>query len=132
MPSDSPSGVRILVVDDNEDMRSSMKLLLERAGFSVDVAPDGARALEMQRKRPAQVLITDLLMPEKDGIETIGQFSHEFPRVRIIAMSGGGVRVRGERYLDTAAIAGAHAVLRKPFDSALLLSTLSDLVSRSG
>jgi DNA-binding response OmpR family regulator len=110
-------------------MRQSMRLLLERAGYEVELAQDGARALELQRSQPADVLITDIFMPEKDGLETIERFRREFPGVRIIAMSGGGVHVRGETYLDIASIAGADAVLRKPFAMNLLLAAIRALAA---
>jgi CheY-like chemotaxis protein len=118
---------RLLVADDDADMRQSMRLLLQRAGYEVELAADGARALELQRSRPTDVLITDIFMPESDGLETIERFRREFPGVRIIAMSGGGARFRGETFLETAGIAGAHAVLRKPFDKRVLLDTLRSL-----
>ena len=88
---------------------------------------EGALSAAINLQRRADVLITDLLMPEKDGIETIAHFRAEFPGVKIIAMSGGGIHVRGERYLDTAAEIGADAVLKKPFDIGLLLDTLRRL-----
>lgn len=116
--------MRLLVADDDADMRQSMRLLLERAGHEVELAQDGARALELQRSRPADVLITDIFMPEKDGLETIERFRLEFPSVRIVAMSGGGVHVKGDRYLTTAEVAGADAVLRKPFEKDALLEAL--------
>jgi CheY-like chemotaxis protein len=118
---------RLLVADDSADMRESLKIVLERAGYEVALAPDGLRALEMQRARPADVLITDIFMPERDGLETITAFRQEFPRTRIIAMSGGGVRVGGSFYLDTAGAAGADATLRKPFDPKSLLGVLQSL-----
>jgi CheY-like chemotaxis protein len=118
---------RLLVADDDADMRQSMRLLLQRAGYEVELAADGERALELQRSRPTDVLITDIFMPESDGLETIERFRREFPGVRIIAMSGGGVRFKGEAFLATAGIAGADAVLRKPFDKRALLDTLRSL-----
>ena len=120
---------RLLVADDSADMRESLKLVLERAGYEVALAADGTRALEMQRLRPADVLITDIFMPERDGLETITSFRREFPRTRIIAMSGGGVRVDGKLYLETAGIAGADAMLRKPFDPKSLLQVLRDFAA---
>lgn len=123
---------RLLIVDDNADMRQSMKLLLERAGFEVEVAPDGTRALELQRARAADVLITDIFMPETDGLELIGLFKREFPGVRIIAMSGGGVRARGAFYLSTAETAGADAILQKPFESSALLEAVRKIVPAGG
>ena len=122
---------RLIVADDNADTRQSLKLLLERAGYEVELAPDGGGALELQRRRPADVLITDIFMPETDGLETITAFRREFPRTRIIAMSGGGVRVKGEPYLETAATAGADATLQKPFDIKVLLRALQDLAPAS-
>jgi CheY-like chemotaxis protein len=120
---------RLLVTDDNSDMRQSMRLLLERAGYEVELADDGLRAVDLQRRRPADVLITDIFMPEADGLETIAHFRREFPRVRIIAMSGGGVRVGGAgSYLQTAAAAGADAVLAKPFQTEALLEAVRRLV----
>src|SRR5688572_26225145 len=87
---------RLLVVDDNEDMRQTMKRLLERLGYEVEIAANGARALEMQHKVAADVLITDIFMPDTDGLETINHFRTTFPNVKIIAMSGGGASIRGE------------------------------------
>ena len=124
--------MRLLIADDDADTRTTMGLLLERAGYSVRLAPDGAKALEMQREAPADVLITDLLMPEVDGIEAIDRFRREFPAIRIVAMSGGGLRVHGAAYLATAEVAGAEAVLRKPFEIEALLSVLKDLRHGTG
>lgn len=105
-------------------MRQSMRLLLERAGYEVELAQNGARALELQRSRPADVLITDIFMPEQDGLETIERFRREFPGVKIVAMSGGGALAKGSFYLSTAEVAGADAVLRKPFERDGLLQAL--------
>jgi CheY-like chemotaxis protein len=116
--------MKLLVVDDNADTRQSMKLLLERAGYEVEVAPNGARALEMQRAVSAQILITDIFMPEVDGLETISRFKREFPAVRIIAMTGGGLNFNRENYLLSADVAGADAVLRKPFEKSTLMQAL--------
>jgi CheY-like chemotaxis protein len=118
---------RLLVVDDNEDMRQTMKRLLERLGYEVEIASNGARAIEMQRKVAADVLITDIFMPDTDGLETINQFRTNFPHVRIIAMSGGGASIREADYLSTATVAGADAVLRKPFSKESLIEALQGL-----
>ena len=118
---------RLLVVDDNEDMRQTMKRLLERLGYEVEIAANGARALEMQRKVAADVLITDIFMPDTDGLETINQFKASVPDVKIIAMSGGGASIREADYLSTASVVGADAVLRKPFSKESLLEVLQGL-----
>lgn len=117
----------VLIVDDNADMRSFVKIVLERAGFEAQVAADGERALDLQRAHAVDVLITDIFMPERDGIELISQFKSEFPQVKIIAMSGGG-QISRRDYLPFAGDIGADVVLRKPFAADTLLSMLQDLV----
>ena len=112
---------RVLVVDDDDDLTRSMRILLERAGFEVELASNGARALEVQRNFPAHVLITDIFMPEMDGLETIQQFRQEFPAVKIVAMSGASGRTD---YLLTAGTAGAGGTLQKPFTEETLLQAL--------
>jgi CheY-like chemotaxis protein len=129
--------MRLLVADDDADMRQSMRLLLERVGHEVELAADGADALNLQRGRACDILITDIFMGEADGLEAIENFRHEFPAVRIIAMSGGSRRFSGDSYLATARLAGADAVLLKPFeiDELLgMLNKLSDIIAsrRSG
>ncbi len=119
----------VLVVDDNSDMRSFLEILVERAGFEAEVVADGDRALDSQREHPADVLITDIFMPERDGIELINAFKSRFPQVKIIAMSGGGQRA-GADYLGVASEIGADAVLRKPFAAETLVTTLETLVRR--
>ena len=118
---------RLLVVDDNEDMRQTMKRLLERLGYEVEIAANGAHALEMQPRVAADVLITDIFMPDTDGLETINLFKAAFPHVKIIAMSGGGASLREADYLSTASVVGADAVLRKPFSKESLLEALQGL-----
>ncbi len=118
---------RLLVVDDNEDMRQTMKRLLERLGYEVAIAANGALALEMQPRVAADVLITDIVMPDTDGLETINLFKTSFPHVKIIAMSGGGASIREADYLSTASVVGADAVLRKPFSKESLLEALQGL-----
>jgi len=119
---------RVLVVDDNADMRLTMKLLLEHEGYEVELGANGREALEVQRARPSQVLITDLFMPDADGFETIERFRKEFPQIRIIAMSGGGSSssMRTD-HLPVASEIGAHATLRKPFRIEKLLEALRSI-----
>jgi CheY-like chemotaxis protein len=133
-PSDKPAHPvarlrRLLVVDDNDDMRQSMKRLLEHFGYEVRVAQDGRHALETQRQAPSDVLITDIFMPDTDGLETINQFREAFPDMKIIAMSGGGASLEAD-YLSTASVVGADAVLRKPFSKESLLQALEKLAEK--
>ena len=114
---------RVLVVDDNPDMRDTLRELLVRAGYDAETARDGEQALAMHRRRPYEALVTDIYMPLSDGLETIQAFRRESPGMRVIAMSGGGDLAKG-RYLGVATEIGADATLEKPFDFDQLLAAL--------
>jgi CheY-like chemotaxis protein len=115
---------RVLVVDDSAQMRSSVKDLLESLGYDVETARGGAEALAAHRKRRVAIVITAIFMPEMDGIETIAKFKAGWPKVRVIAMSGGG-RVAKKTYLREALQVGADATLRKPFSLQALRAALA-------
>jgi len=106
---------RILIIDDEPQIRSMLRLMLERVGYEVAEAPDGIEGIRRYRENPADLIITDLIMPNKDGIGMIIDLKKEFPKVKIIAMSGGGVN-RPEGYLDGAKKLGATRTLTKPID----------------
>ena len=114
---------RVLVVDDNADMRESLRFMLAHAGYDAETARDGQQAMEMHRARPFQVLITDIYMPHTDGLETIQAFRRATPRICIIAMSGGGMIAKGS-YLAVASEIGADATLVKPFAFESLLEAV--------
>jgi two-component system chemotaxis response regulator CheY len=114
----------ILVVDDHPDIRSFISAALEAAGYQVRTAEDGVQALVRQREHPADLLITDIFMPEQDGFETISRCRAEFPRTRIIVMSAGGSSLMKQDYLATANLLDIDATLRKPFDVGTLLETV--------
>jgi len=118
---------RVLVVDDDPEMREAMARILGGAGYAVELAADGDQAIEVQRARPAEVLITDVFMPSRDGLETIQYFRVEYPDVGIIAMTGGSPTGRVDEYLKVAKVAGANATLRKPFAAQALLDSVSSL-----
>jgi CheY-like chemotaxis protein len=128
--SDSSSGApaRILVVDDNQDICSSMQAALEGAGYEVQTAAEGAQALALQRERPADLLITDIFMPVQEGFETISRFKAEFPQTRIIVMSAGNVPGMQHDFLSTAGLLGVGATLRKPFDADELLDAVRNVL----
>lgn len=117
--------MKILILDDNPDMLQSLELILRHEGFDTASALSGRDAIALQKKAPADVLITDILMPEVDGMEVIDEFRSRWPHVRIIAMSGGGERVRGD-YLSVATQIGADVTLKKPVDPEKLLELLGD------
>jgi CheY-like chemotaxis protein len=106
---------RILVVDDEENVRDVTRLLLEMSGHAVVCVEDGHGALREIIAHPFDVVITDMLMPEMDGVELVNELKRRHSPLRIIAMSGGG-HVPKESYLQIAHLSGAHAVLPKPFN----------------
>ena len=127
----------ILVIDDEEDIRDALKLILESAGYDVTVASTGDDALELQRNKPADLIITDIIMPGKDGVTTIKELRHEFPGIRIIAISGGGgidamtykpEAITTTAYLAAAKQAGADQAFTKPFERAELLLAVDNLL----
>jgi CheY-like chemotaxis protein len=125
----SKAGKRVLIVDDDADMRLSLKLALEMAGYAIEVAADGREALVIQKQRPADILITDIFMPESDGFEVIDAVRRAFPQTRIIVVSGG-ARLAKREYLLDAALMDVDAVLPKPFDVETLLRTLDTIQGR--
>ena len=115
---------RILVVDDSAELRALLKELLELLGYEVQAARDGAAALALHRARCVAVVITDIFMPGIEGMETIARFKSGWPKVRVIAMSGGG-DVAKSSYLQAALQIGADAILRKPFTLEMLRTALA-------
>jgi CheY-like chemotaxis protein len=120
---------RILVIDDNPDMRDAIRAILEGAGYAVDLASDGALGLVLQRARPADLVITDMFMPNQDGLETIARLRSEFPRAKVIAMSRGADVVKGQDYLSVVGAIGAHRLLAKPIDPVELVDAVRDMLS---
>lgn len=115
---------RVLIVDDDAELRTSLQALLESAGYEVETASNGAQALEKQLGRPAAILVSDIFMPEADGLETIHAFRMAYPQMRIVAISGHSDPRMKVNYLSVAAEAGADVLLRKPFGSRALLDAV--------
>lgn len=105
---------KIVVIDDDDGVRTLAAHLLRSRGHEVTEASNGIIGMSLVRESPPEMVITDLIMPEQEGIETIMQLRKEFPSVRILAMSGGGRRDADE-YLTLAAALGALVTLEKPF-----------------
>lgn len=116
---------RILVVDDDSSMRSVLHDLLTSAGYEVVKASNGTEGLQLYRAHPTDLVIMDVLMPEKDGFETIMELRQKFPTVRIVALSGGS-RINGSSYLLIASKLGAQQTLPKPFNPDELLRTVRE------
>ena len=119
-------GQRIMIVDDDPGIRRALHILLSRAGFTVTQARDGVEALRMWRDRGGDLVITDLHMPEKNGIEMIVELLSHTPGTRIIAMSGGG-QTRRLDLLGNATLLGAVFTIEKPFT----LNEMMNMVHRA-
>ena len=106
--------IRILLVDDDDLSRGAIHKMLERAGYAVESTSDGDEVIRMYGRQAADLVITDLIMPDKDGLEIIQDLRKLNPTVRILAISGGG-RVDANEYLAVARKFGAVEALSKPF-----------------
>ncbi len=114
---------KILVIDDEAEICDMTKLLLERAGHEVVCANNGRIAIRLLSEQPFELVITDMLMPDRDGLEVMADLRRNHPAVRIIASSGGG-RISSDSYLHIARKSGAHALLPKPFTLKELLASI--------
>jgi len=116
---------RILVIDDDPDVRRSLSKILTRAGYEVVTAADGAAGIALQHNEPADVIITDIFMPGVDGLQTIRQLKKEGSAVRIIAVSGGD-RTGTVDLKEHARLMGAFKVLAKPFEMHDVLAAVKE------
>jgi DNA-binding response OmpR family regulator len=119
---------RILVIDDDESFRGMLCAALSAMGHVVTASPHGRDGLAKQAADPADLVITDVVMPEKDGLETIRDMRRLQPDLKIIAMSGGG-RLDDTNYLPFAKRFGAVRVLAKPFAIAELAALVTDVLA---
>jgi DNA-binding NtrC family response regulator len=111
----------ILIIDDDEQIRVLLRQGLEEAGYNVIDAPNGQKGLRQFRQTPTDLVITDLLMPGKDGLEVTMALHRESPTVKIIVLTGGS----GPRnFLDAARLLGAHRTMKKPVAIAELLQVV--------
>jgi DNA-binding response OmpR family regulator len=117
---------RILLVDDDDSFRKMLRLTLVKLGYDVLEAGDGKEALRLIHEAPPDVVMTDLIMPEKEGLETIQALRRTHPSVKIIAMSGGG-RINARDFLVVAKLFGAHRTLIKPFSNQEMTAALDEL-----
>ncbi len=119
---------RILIIDDEQQVRAMMRQMLERAGHEVDEASDGEAGLRSFQRKSADLVITDILMPVKGGLVTIAELRRDHPGVKVIAISGGG-RNGKLNFLSTAKTFPGVRVLRKPFRRAELLETVKETLT---
>jgi YesN/AraC family two-component response regulator len=119
---------RILIIDDDFHVRDMMERLLRRAGYDAQLAENGVEAVKMHRENPMDLVITDIIMPEKEGLEIITEFRRDYPAVKLIAISGGG-RIGPANYLKMARLLGAERTFAKPVDTSQLLSAIGELLA---
>lgn len=118
---------RILLVDDDDAMRRALSKALERDGYAVVEAPNGRSALECLERNPVDLVVTDIIMPDSEGVELTLLLHSSHPELPVIAMSGGG-HWDPEFHLSLARAAGATQVLSKPFPPEVLLEKVHSLL----
>jgi CheY-like chemotaxis protein len=126
-----PRTVKVLLTDDDDMVREMLADAMSTAGLDVIEARNGIECLEKLRANAVDVIVIDIIMPEKEGIETIMDIRAEYPHQKIIAISGGG-RTRNDDFLTLAQKIGANATFRKPFDPALIVSQIWNMGAEHG
>ena len=119
----------ILVIDDEVSVRRMLRQMLERAGYQVIEAPNGEAGLKLYHEHPTDLIITDILMPDKDGIETILALRKSAPEAKILAISGGG-RMNKVDLLSISQSFGAIRTLAKPFEREELVTMVQEVLKQ--
>lgn len=119
---------KILVVDDEPTLRTMLTHMLEKDDHEVLVANDGAQGIDLYRENRPDLVISDLVMPNKNGIDMILELKKEYPDLRLIAISGGGGITGSFDYLPTAKLVGANIILKKPFGLQELRESLDSVL----
>lgn len=121
---------KVLIIDDEKPVRDALEAVVIAAGHEARLAVDGRKGVEQFISFQPDLVITDILMPEKEGIETITDLRRLRPDVPIVAMSGGG-RVGNTSFLKMAERLGANRTLAKPFSPSVLMTVLAELLRKS-
>jgi DNA-binding response OmpR family regulator len=133
------AATRVLLVDDERDVRASMARVLERAGYAVSLADSVDQAVAAMRVEAVELVITDVIMPRQNGVELVKVLKQEFPATAVIAISGGGnfwpqgykpEAITTSAYLAASTQAGADGVIAKPFEIAELLDVVRAVLAR--
>lgn len=119
---------KILVVDDELSIRVMLTHMLEQDGHEVIVAEDGEQGIILYHENLPDLVISDLVMPNKNGIDMILELKKEYPELRMLAISGGGGITGAFDYLPTAKLVGANNILKKPFGINDLRTALNDVL----
>lgn len=117
----------IIIIEDDDEVRFYLERILTRAGYTVTAVCNGREGVEMFRENPADLVITDIIMPEMDGIEAIIDLRRQNRNLKVIAISGGG-RAEPQSYLNSARLLGADRTMKKPFSNEEILGALKDLL----
>jgi len=120
---------RILIIDDNAQLREMLNLMLAQAGHEVVEAGSGETGVNLYREKPADVVVLDILMPEKGGLETIVELKRDFPNVKVIGISGGFQKKTDENQ-TLADLLGIQRTLSKPFAPEELLKTIREVLGK--
>lgn len=118
---------RILIIDDESAISVMLKRMVEKAGHETRIAANGVEGMQLFDTFSPELLITDIVMPEKEGLELIFELRRKIPELKIIAISGGG-RFQYEGYLNSAKHLGANMVFQKPLDLKALMNGISELL----
>jgi len=117
---------KILLIEDDEQLREMVRLLLTEAGYLVSLARDGIEGIRRHRTDPADLVLTDIVMPNKEGLETIIELRREYPDLRIVAMSGS---TYSPTWLKTARLLGVQRTLLKPFTIPQLTGAIAEVLA---
>jgi DNA-binding response OmpR family regulator len=121
----------ILLIEDDELFRDALANALTEQGYTVTLAEDGEQGVKLFRATPTDLVITDIVMPNKEGIATVVELRRDFPQLGIIAMSGGAAH-EPELYLKIAGTFGATRTLKKPFNLPTLLTAIEEVLAATG
>ncbi len=121
---------RILLIDDEQEIREVLRTVLERVGHDVSEAENGEIGIQTYRDQDIDLVVTDIIMPEKGGIDTIMDLRRDYPKVKIIAVSGGGM-CGDVSYLDMAIGVGADRAIGKPFVLDEFLAAVEELTGKA-
>ena len=119
---------RILIIEDDDELRATFREILQKQGYEILEADNGDDGIRIYRDDPTDLVISDILMPGKEGIQTMMELKNEYPDIKIIAMSGGGFRGQVS-YLDAAELLGGAAkTFAKPVDPVELIEAIKELI----
>lgn len=121
----------VLIIEDDHNILLMIKRMLEPFGFDIKLASNGQEGLDLFQKLDVDLVITDIIMPEKEGLEIIREMRRARPDLKIIAMSGGG-KLSADNYLETAKIFGAASIMEKPFTRKQIVSAVQDILGLTG